>query len=320
MRSLQANNTFYAITEDAGDNYFWSIGDLTNPSGASGVGAVTPFTVNFIAGIEFNGRILISSSGGEIYEWEPGASSATQVHAQVATGKPTTRPLIVFGGSLYAAVYATTGTTDLYRVDIGTPANTRLAGVFPSGLNRPTGGGILLAPLSTSFVEEGTNLYFTNARADARILAIARTGNTDRWAKNKLPTDVSYGTGGGGGGVTVVNTPGELPDPSSSTDEMAYFVQQDDGLRIGVEDKYTTSDPTGTFVEHPLPFRLPHRQLAAQRLELHGRSLRLLQLRRLDRRARSTRWSRTAWTRNFHQVSATTALDDSRSNNMLCFM
>ena len=308
-----ANNTFYAITEDAGDNYFWSISDLTNPSGASGVGAVTPFTVNFIAGIEFNGRILISSSGGRIYEWAPGASSATQVHDQVAPGKATTRPLIVFGGSLYASVNSSSGTTDFYSVDLDTPANTRLVGVFPSAFNRPTGGGILLAPLSTSFVEEGTNIYYTNARADARILAPARTGNTDRWAKNKLPTDVSYGSGGGGSGVTVVNTPGELPTPSSSTDEMAYFVQQDDGLRIGVEDKYTTSDPTGTFTNIPSrsDFHVANSPpMASSYTTGHfvyfnfggstGGSFYEVVTNGVDK--------------NFHQVSATTALDDSRSN------
>ena len=210
-----ANNTFYAITEDAGDNYFWSIGDLTNPSGASGVGAVTPFTVNFIAGIEFNGRILISSSGGRIYEWAPGASSATQVHDQVAPGKATTRPLIVFGGSLYASVNSSSGTTDFYFVDLDTPANTRLVGAFPSGFNRPTGGGILLAPLSTSFVEEGTNLYHTNARVDARIETWARAGAsstpdpdrlgtggaTDKilsWGNGTVATWIDQPSGGGG--------------------------------------------------------------------------------------------------------------------------
>ena len=209
-----ANNTFYAITEDAGDNYFWSISDLTNPSGATGVGSVTPFTVNFIAGIEFNGRILISSSGGEIYEWAPGASSATQVHAEVTSGKRT-RPLIVFGGGLYAAAYNSTSTTELYSVDIDTPANTRLVGVFPTAFNRPTGGGILLAPISTSFVEEGTNLYYTDARADARIETWARAGasstpDPDRlgtggasdkilsWGSGTVATWIDQPSGGGG--------------------------------------------------------------------------------------------------------------------------
>ena len=213
--------------------------------------AVTPFTVDFIAGIEFNGRILISSSGGEIYEWEPGASSATQVHGQVATGKRT-RPLIVFGGSLYAAAYHSSSATDLYAIDLVTPANTRLVGVFPSEFNRPTGGGILLAPLSTSFVEEGTNLYYTNARADARILAPARTSNTDRWAKNKLPSDIFYGTPGSGTDeVFVVATPSGRPTPTASTVADIYFVQQDDSLSIGVDDRHITTDATGTFTTIP---------------------------------------------------------------------
>ena len=34
----------------------------------------------------------------------------------------------------------------------------------------------------------------TNAEIDARIISTARTGNTGRWPKNKLPSDTAYGT------------------------------------------------------------------------------------------------------------------------------
>ena len=43
---------------------------------------------------------------------------------------------------------------------------------------------------TTTDVPEGTNLYFTTSRTDARIITEAQAGNTDRWPLSKLPANL----------------------------------------------------------------------------------------------------------------------------------
>ena len=118
------------------------------------------------------------------------------------------------------------------------------------------GGAVVDATLSTTFVGEGSNLYYTDARADARVATWAlRTSPSGRAPKDRLPSDAVYDADlvglGGGGGIVVVNTPGEIPTPGTATEGVGYFVQSDDGLRVGVEDQYFTSTATGTFTTIP---------------------------------------------------------------------
>ena len=99
-------------------------------------------------------------------------------------------------GNLYV-VQATGIERTLWRVDTGNPSNsTNLGDTATEFSLGPIVGANL--PLTTRLVPEDGNLYYTDARVDARILPTARTANTDRWAKNKLPSDIFYGTPSGG--------------------------------------------------------------------------------------------------------------------------
>ena len=83
--------------------------------------------------------------------------------------------LAAYGGSLYATLNSVAPIgTGLYEIDIVTPANTRRIGELPDDLVAPEGLGLLISPLTTSFIREGSKLFYTNARVDARVATWAR--------------------------------------------------------------------------------------------------------------------------------------------------
>ena len=78
--------------------------------------------------------------------------------------------------------------------------NDYLHGNGDAYLGRTSDGELLAGATNTDYDPTPLTLYgvkptadgLTQTEVDARILPTARTGNTDRWAKNKLPSDTSY--------------------------------------------------------------------------------------------------------------------------------
>ena len=100
--------------------------------------------------------------------------------------------------------------------------------------------------LSTTFVEEGVNLYFTNARADARIDAYfdfdpsaAFTASLD-----KLEAD---GTVYGVRNLFDVISLSDRPVPDALTLGQGYFVNATGKLYVGIDDPHTSAAPDGDF-------------------------------------------------------------------------
>ena len=186
-----ARGTHYAVTEDAGKNNIWNITNLTNPSGATDIGNVGPHTFNYVSGIDWNGRILLLTGASSVYEWAPGNSTATEVHDDVTSRSA--RTISAIAGSVYVSDFdVMTGDSDLYELDFDVQANTHKVGDLPPALQKPEGGGLMFAPLNTSFIAEGSNLYYTNARVDARIASWARAnGASGTIPDARIPTGIA---------------------------------------------------------------------------------------------------------------------------------
>ena len=101
----------------------------------------------------------------------------------------------VFRGAavISGRVYFCYGTKVYFVPDVTAPATDTFIANLPSGISNVLALSTVNRPLTTAFIPEDQNLYYTNARVDARILPTARTGSTARWGKTKLPTDIYYG-------------------------------------------------------------------------------------------------------------------------------
>ena len=99
----------------------------------------------------------------------------------------------------------------------------------------------LLTPDVFSASELRVTGSLATTQAQLGLETWARTGDSSLIPSSKLPPVAT------GEQITVVNTPGHVPAAGAGTIGDAYFVVQDESLRIGVDTPGTSSTPTGTF-------------------------------------------------------------------------
>ena len=157
----------------ANNRRVWDV-DLDNPGSSTRRGTSLPNDLNHVGGVyRVGGQIyLIGNSntfGPGLYTFDNGATSVTRVGSFPSAVGGSVAGAVLIGDEVYFAdVFATPDV--LYRMtDPTDPSSAVRVDQFLSGANLRH-MAVVSTQLTTDFVPEGVrNLYFTNARADARV-------------------------------------------------------------------------------------------------------------------------------------------------------
>ena len=218
------------------------------------VSASTLISSNLPSGILTSGRMI--SFGGSLYYLD----GAFNVWRMNTTTPANSVDLGNIGGAtndLYGGLVAikgktygvTSNTRKLYEIDLEA-ATKVLIGTLPAGASHIDAMASVSVGLSTTFVQEGANLYFTNARVDARV------DNLFDFNPTTAPTEqlqtISYdGTTYQVRSTFAVSTLSDRPAASGATVGHIYHILQNDTAYVGTNDKHVASAPEGDFAAIP---------------------------------------------------------------------
>ena len=239
--------TLYALQVSGSRAGLYTV-DLDDLSAATQISASLP------SGMLTSGRMI--SFGGSLYYLDGGAKvwriDTTTPANSVNVGNIGLIPNNNYGGlvGIKGKVYGVTSQTrGLYEIDLEN-ATKVFIGETPVGTASIDAMAAVSVGLSTTFVPEGVNLYFTNARVDARVdnLFDFNPTTTPTHQLRTLTYDSdTYQVRS----TFAVSTLSDRPAASASTVGHMYHILQNDTAYVGTNDKHVASAPEGDFAAIP---------------------------------------------------------------------
>ena len=258
-----SNHDTDSLTEGAANLYYTDT-RVTTLLGTTSIDALSDVDTTSVAPDDGNALIWNNTTGN----WEAGKISSVEFSSTPPTSAETgelwvddvTLNTFIYTGTVWAQINrdgVPTSIGDLSDVDTSTLAPTADQTIAWDAVNSkfvPVNGfDAKLATKTTDDLAEGANLYYTDARADARIAVTNVTdladvnitttpteGQTLTWNETQGKWILGSGGGGGGASVTVSSTSPESPasgdmwlDDSTLT-MYIYYVDSDSSQWIAV--------------------------------------------------------------------------------------
>ena len=243
--------TVYIARSGTGSQALWS-GDPTNPSGFTRVGFL-PSGFENSAGIASHGGKLYGVNANTtdrgIYEIDTTDPAGDTVRlGTMPSGAGAQFGMFSVSGNLYTVTDVGGLNDEWWQVDLADIPNSYRVGTFPS--TNVGGAAVAEGIITTTVIPEGVNLYYTNARADARIdnaFDFDPSGDADEQLL-KLDYD---GTTYQVRSTFAVKYLSDRPVADEDTLGHVYHVLKEAQTYIGVEDSHQSAVPSGTFNNVP---------------------------------------------------------------------